>query len=34
MIANMASEGVGFTDDFKGIRILTVGRLSIEKDKI
>lgn len=31
MIANMASEGVGFTDDFKGIRILTVGRLSIEK---
>ncbi|MGE7856161.1 MULTISPECIES: glycosyltransferase [Bacillus] len=31
MIANMASEGVGFADDFKGVRILTVGRLSIEK---
>lgn len=31
MIANMASEGIGFTDDFKGVRILTVGRLSIEK---
>lgn len=27
----MANEGIGFVDDFEGVRILTVGRLSIEK---
>ncbi|PEL07028.1 glycosyltransferase [Bacillus sp. AFS017336] len=31
LIEKMAKEGAGFNDDFKGIRILTVGRLSIEK---
>ncbi|MGE8014873.1 MULTISPECIES: glycosyltransferase [Bacillus] len=31
MICKMANEGIGFTDDFEGVRILTVGRLSIEK---
>ncbi|WP_226038114.1 glycosyltransferase [Aquibacillus saliphilus] len=30
-VLRMADEGLGFTDDFNGIRILTVGRLSIEK---
>ncbi|HFK1765855.1 glycosyltransferase [Bacillus wiedmannii] len=31
MICKMANEGIGFADDFEGVRILTVGRLSIEK---
>ncbi|SDC65498.1 Glycosyltransferase involved in cell wall bisynthesis [Bacillus wiedmannii] len=31
MICKMANEGIGFVDDFEGVRILTVGRLSIEK---
>ncbi|MGH0429623.1 glycosyltransferase [Bacillus hominis] len=31
MIVNMANEGSGFVDDFDGVRILTVGRLSVEK---
>ncbi len=31
MICKMANEGTGFADDFEGVRILTVGRLSIEK---
>ncbi|EMI9090644.1 glycosyl transferase [Bacillus cereus] len=31
MISKMANEGIGFADDFEGVRILTVGRLSIEK---
>lgn len=30
-IQEMAEKGIGFTDDFNGIRILTVGRLSKEK---
>jgi glycosyltransferase involved in cell wall biosynthesis len=30
-IIKMAEDGIGFEDDFKGIRILTVGRLSKEK---
>jgi glycosyltransferase involved in cell wall biosynthesis len=30
-IAEMASEGIGFEDNFSGIRILTVGRLTKEK---
>ncbi|WP_088079137.1 glycosyltransferase [Bacillus mycoides] len=31
MIVKMANEGIGFLDDFDGVRILTVGRLSVEK---
>lgn len=31
MVVKMANEGVGFEDDFEGVRILTVGRLSKEK---
>ncbi|MED1269614.1 glycosyltransferase [Bacillus mycoides] len=31
MIVKMANEGIGFVDDFDGVRILTVGRLSVEK---
>ncbi len=30
-ILNMANQGIGFQDNFDGIRILTVGRLSKEK---
>lgn len=31
LVVKMANEGVGFEDDFSGVRILTVGRLSKEK---
>lgn len=31
LIQNQAKEGIGFQDDFDGIRILTVGRLTQEK---
>ncbi|WP_088293422.1 glycosyltransferase [Bacillus mycoides] len=31
MIVKMANEGIGFLDDFDGVRVLTVGRLSVEK---
>lgn len=31
LIYNQAKEGTGFKDNFDGLRILTVGRLSIEK---
>jgi len=31
LINNMASEGKGYTDDYKGIRILTIGRLVYQK---
>lgn len=31
LVEKMAEKGSGFEDDFKGIKILTVGRLSIEK---
>ena len=31
LVVKMADEGSGFEDDFNGIRILTVGRLSKEK---
>lgn len=31
LINNMASEGKGFIDDYKGIRILTIGRLVYQK---
>ena len=31
ILCQMAKEGKGFKDDFDGIRILTVGRLSKEK---
>ncbi|MFE4764107.1 glycosyltransferase [Bacillus mycoides] len=31
MIMKMENEGIGFLDDFDGVRILTVGRLSVEK---
>ena len=31
LINNMANEGKGFVDDYKGVRILTIGRLVYEK---
>lgn len=31
LINNMANEGKGFVDDYKGIRILTIGRLVYQK---
>lgn len=31
LVTRMADEGVGFEDDFTGVRILTIGRLSKEK---
>lgn len=31
LVVKMANEGVGFADDFDGVRILTVGRLGQEK---
>lgn len=31
LINNMANEGEGFVDDYKGIRILTIGRLVYQK---
>lgn len=31
LITKQAKEGTGFTDNFDGIRILTVGRLAVEK---
>ena len=31
LVTEMADKGSGFEDDFSGVRILTVGRLSKEK---